>query len=1665
MQPKLKNVTPMELTVRLSYGTISNALKIDLKPFNTEVLDLPDGLLQSNESKVTAHIYNKLPQFEIGLIKFHPARPLVIIDSNCLHSYRFQEKDLLFYPVDLLSLYDIRNSFTTTFRKDTPFGIWLFNQLSPQVQSNLGKDGSGFAGPNSSTNKQHFLDDLNRLLHGPLLFDHERFSKSNIRLREDTKLALSRKPEGINLVLLNRMLLEDTYPSGFKKFSPFHPSRELKVVNNTPNFVQLYRDRQNEHVTTIPGFRTQNTFSEVSRVGETYRAETRKYGEKKFTVSGINNEALFTIEPTTSQDESPAFDIAMPIALSLQVSFVNKARRYVILYRKGAQGNEIPVTAPLAPNEVYSVVSLVGELYTVRGSFTGELLSVFLINSDINSPLVIDANFKEERGKEFPLPSPVPEIPTLTVIASDREKPNPRAKNYILISVKENHARRQFNTLKNLPTRTIKISGVELIWDLLNNESGLMNYQGEHVTDIESLEIFADRVVISSPLRFPGTEVRIFARELKFEGEGKIDTTPMAYKAQASSQYKTKEGKPADKNNNPTYRAADGLHGESGGDIHLYVKHIKLPDEKKRLITRGTQGQQAEAGGLQAYRQGSPDQPATDQAKNLTTTVTSPLILEHFKKIQYYDVQKNYRWPGEVRHPNEIQEKGKQLFPDEGGNITYLKLVTFIEKPFLWNEQVLWLPDGETHNRLGPHSPIGKELETVEKGPSTPRRPGDGEDAYPGGQPGDGGQGGKIHSTFDPERLLDISDCAGGEAGLPTQPVKGGTKGSPVPAYSVEMVIVNYDDAIAADRKPYLRLTNVTAKDGKDAPEKLAAPGLAGEIVTRENTYGWMHPNTFDAVLACAKDAYRNGHREFAAALLDPYYAELKHVSSQLDKQHPERLTSKEKIRIAELANRLPVLEGLRIRLLNNLDYYGNPPGWLPRLKVLSNFEIFQSVRKISSKLLYYSLNMNDKYETLENRGELALQTQKVLEEEIKISEGRLKDAFTELAIAIQDLEKVSEFVKEKSTEIEYLKNWALQDAQQRVQEQRIFRGVMKLIGGLMSAIPVGQPYLGLAGGITSQIGDFSWTKPNEIPDQIIGTINGISATTSSFLKDNKDLIIADRVKGLQKDLKTQEGDKETLEERIQKAKGSITIKEEEIQKIKDTWKASNKEEIDENKKNLEELKEYLSKEKDFFMLSDAEKAKQAADLQRLKDWSEQGDIKAIVAYQNGLAKTIEVLEKNANEEKTGELQKKFDALKKHRTTVESLDKSVKAVTAKQEATEQEKQRKETEMGKTVDRLQRIAEGIPKITQAVAGLMTPTTVGDPEVVDLAKSILTSEKKEDYEKLIHEFQLESAKQKAALTRLESVQHTISTNVAGITESLTQLNGLSQTRQSMDASLDVRVKRYLKDMQERARDGLRWAIYNFVMAYRYEKLSDVNDTLYNLDTMVTALRKVKGDDKNIWELDYEKFHEVENVVMNNEFLKLFQQCINELQHKGKAKKNSLVFRFNETQCESLRRNGTITFNLVRDFDVFSWKYREARIMDLDVTDKNIDLDLPKGSNGLIIHFKHSGSSVILKDEQYYWFDSGTDEPISWGFTYNPSEDNKVTKDEKGDDSELLNNFLKAAGGTTKIDYLEYYPSLFGDITISINSSDKQWQPERITKINNLSFTVTYLSTGVK
>src|SRR5204863_5004150 len=44
--------------------------------------------------------------------------------------------------------------------------------------------------------------------------------------------------------------------------------------------------------------------------------------------------------------------------------------------------------------------------------------------------------------------------------------------------------------------------------------------------NLRALRLYADKIIIRSPLVLPQTAVTIHARELRFEGDGRLDTTP-----------------------------------------------------------------------------------------------------------------------------------------------------------------------------------------------------------------------------------------------------------------------------------------------------------------------------------------------------------------------------------------------------------------------------------------------------------------------------------------------------------------------------------------------------------------------------------------------------------------------------------------------------------------------------------------------------------------------------------------------------------------------------------------------------------------------------------------------------------------------------------------------------------------------------------------------------------------------------------------------------------------------------------------------------------------------------------------------------------------------------------------------------------------------------------
>jgi hypothetical protein len=149
----------------------------------------------------------------------------------------------------------------------------------------------------------------------------------------------------------------------------------------------------------------------------------------------------------------------------------------------------------------------------------------------------------------------------------------PSAQDYTISA--ESHTQMFLNNV-NRDVYSYSISGKDIVFDN-NVQNKVWGLSGRE--DIYELNLFAERLYIRSALRFPHTNVNIYAREVIFEDKGNeiasINTTP------SSNGIETND---------------TGMDGENAGNIMLHVKSLKA-NFAKRFILNGAQGQCSNSNG------------------------------------------------------------------------------------------------------------------------------------------------------------------------------------------------------------------------------------------------------------------------------------------------------------------------------------------------------------------------------------------------------------------------------------------------------------------------------------------------------------------------------------------------------------------------------------------------------------------------------------------------------------------------------------------------------------------------------------------------------------------------------------------------------------------------------------------------------------------------------------------------------------------------------------------------------------------------------------------------------------------------------------------------------------------------------------------------------------
>lgn len=219
----------------------------------------------------------------------------------------------------------------------------------------------------------------------------------------------------------------------------------------------------------------------------------------------------------------------------------------------------------------------------------------------------------------------------------------------------------------------------------------------------------------------------------------------------------------------------------------------------------------------------------------------------------------------------------------------------------------------------------------------------------------------------------------------------------------------------------------------------------------------WLQPPTLRIILAYVRDLYISGRGREARAIL-MYYSDFLDglTASAAWADYSEEGQNEFEQMHGEIVSMLWNLD-------RNLDYFGNPAGWVPNLSYEVNLGIFSSEIESAIRLMYLSYWLGRVAKDLEAKSAAMTATRTSLHEEILAMATESK--------AIQDrLPELEEHSRTLSAEIVDLqqrikdREEALRREYDKSRKKNKWRNIAKQAGAIMTVFPVGQPVLGAIG-------------------------------------------------------------------------------------------------------------------------------------------------------------------------------------------------------------------------------------------------------------------------------------------------------------------------------------------------------------------------------------------------------------------------------------------------------------------------------------------------------------------------------------------------------------------------------------------------------------------------
>lgn len=579
--------------------------------------------------------------------------------------------------------------------------------------------------------------------------------------------------------------------------------------------------------------------------------------------------------------------------------------------------------------------------------------------------------------------------PEYQLVSTARAIPPPDDSRYLTVTETLDPSPRDFNNVTNRKVMNVSVSGKTIVFEDGSETSNLFARFNSR-SDIATLNLYGETVIIRSRLLLPETSVHIFAKELRFEDNeaaqpASIETTPLSVTTKPDA-------------------GNSGSDGLAGGDLVLNIQFFHSdPGPTKRFILDGGNGQDAGAG---IPGDNGNDVPCERPPVNDTCVVH----VHYYAGPTIFGTDGLFEWPGDGQPPK--MKPGTPGSPGSGGN--FIPNVPGHES-FVSNEP------GRAGNRAddlaatNPGHPLHAQSFEIK------------------------GVAGHIESTHD-------------------------SKGSPAVA----------------------------------APGPKVLLGAKGKMGDGASGVPWLQPFALRAILDHANDAYLNGNLEYTTDIVSAYQSEVSKALNEWDASTAARDTkNQQRLAAAPVTDRAQILREIdennkqhellvnlslemaatAARLNNNLDYFGNPAGWVPQLSLGASLSSFSKEIDSDIPILYLAYYVQQLSNDADHRIAGLQDSRNKLSDDLSHLSTQLNETegnIPALTVAAGDLQnKIVLFQAEVTNKERDL----VEQAQTNVDARHsvpFWKQALGTLSAVASVCPVGQPVLGSIGvglGIIDKIG------------------------------------------------------------------------------------------------------------------------------------------------------------------------------------------------------------------------------------------------------------------------------------------------------------------------------------------------------------------------------------------------------------------------------------------------------------------------------------------------------------------------------------------------------------------------------------------------------------------